>query len=61
MTDQTLRAGIAEVRSPKRGRMTVSIPAHLAAWVRDVAQRNDVPMSAVVELALKRARRANGE
>jgi hypothetical protein len=48
-------------RRVKRGRMTVSLDPALVAWAKDCARRNDVPVSAVVELALRKARRVNGE
>ncbi len=48
-------------RPKRRGRMTVSLDPRLAEWVRSCAARNRVPMSAVVELALRKAQRLNGE
>ena len=45
----------------KRGRITVSLDPSLVTWAKECAHRNDVSVSAVVELALRKARRINGE
>ena len=55
-----LRAELAALK-PRRERLSVSVPAPLAEWVREVAARNDVAVSAVVELALRHAQALNGE
>jgi hypothetical protein len=52
---------LAALRPRRRARMTVSLDPALVAWVRECAARNDASMSAVVELALRKARRYNGE
>lgn len=48
----------AELKARHRQRATrlsVSIPADLAQWTREMAERNGVTISAVVELALSKA------
>lgn len=37
----------------KQERMSISIPADLAQWVRDTAQKNDTTISAVVAYAIR--------
>lgn len=45
-------------RRQKRARLSVSVPRELAQWARDCAKRNDVTVSAVVELAITRWKEA---
>lgn len=40
-------------RARKKQRLSISIPRDLSRWAREEAQRQDVPISAIVEQAIR--------